>query len=165
MGTSEIAPLIPIYFYSLAIFKANDEDDWGLAPLFVIAYADIMPGSAEGVPRHVQPSVARQQLVGIGTGAQIVHEVLKLLRILRTDIGSLSCQMLRITDAPYPAVHCLAAEARVYDDRSHQEASRFQQHRAAIRQIYHLLHLRSVLRILLQVQKLIQTEMRRQSRV
>ena len=32
MGISGIAPEVPIYFYSLAIFKANDEDARGLPP-------------------------------------------------------------------------------------------------------------------------------------
>ena len=49
---------------------------------------------AEGVPGDVQPTVAGEQLVGIGMGAQEVHKALELLRILRSDIRSLSYEVL-----------------------------------------------------------------------
>ena len=61
---------------------------------FVVAYTDVVARVAEGVPGDVQPTVAGEQLVGIGMGAQEVHKALELLRILRSDIRSLSYEVL-----------------------------------------------------------------------
>ena len=53
-----------------------------------------MAGRGEGIPGDVEPGGARQQLVGIGAGLEEIHEALELRGVLRTDIGSLTAEVL-----------------------------------------------------------------------
>ena len=70
-----------------------------------------MAGLGEGGPGDVEPGGARQQLVGMRRGFEEIHEALELGRILRTDIGSLTAEVLRILHATHQAVHPAVAEA------------------------------------------------------
>ena len=85
-----------------------------------------MAGLGEGVPGEVKPGFGGKELVGEGVGLEEVDEALELGRILWTDIGSLTDQVLGIANAPYPAVDGLAAEARIDDDGAHDESCRLQ---------------------------------------
>ena len=119
----------------------------------------------KGSPRDVEPTLAREQLVGIFPVLQEVHECGELRRIFRADIGSLTDKVLGVLDAPNLAVHGLTTEARVDDDRSHHEASRFQQHVAAIGHVHHMLRRGDILWVLAQFAELAKREMRRESNV
>ena len=107
-----------------------------------------MAGLGEGVPGDVEPGGARQQLVGVGAGLEEIHEALELGWVLRTDINSLTAEVLRAADATHQAVHPAVAEARVHDDRTDFDASRLQQHLTAIAHVHHVLQRRLVVRIL-----------------
>ena len=119
----------------------------------------------EGSPGDVEPPLAREQLVGIFPVLQEVHECGELRRIFRADIGSLTDEVLGVLDAPNLSVHGLTTEARVDDDRSHHEASRFQQHVAAIGHVHHMLRRGDILRVLAQFAELAKRELRRESNV
>ena len=57
-----------------------------------------MAGSGKGVPGDMEPVGAGEELVGEGVGLEEVDKALELSRIFRTDIGSLTDQVLRIPD-------------------------------------------------------------------
>ena len=68
---------------------------------FVIANADIVAGLGEWVPRDVEPIGGGQELVGIFPILEEIHERGELLRIFWADVGSLTDQVLRITDTAH----------------------------------------------------------------
>ena len=119
----------------------------------------------KGSPRDVEPTLAREQLVGIFPVLQEVHECGELRRIFRADIDSLADEVLGVLDAPNLSVHSLTTEARVDDDGAHDESCRFQQHVAAIGHVHHMLHRGDILRVLAQLAELSKCKVRRQSDV
>ena len=120
-----------------------------------------MAGLAEGRPRNVKPAVAGQQLVGIGTVAEKIDQMLKLLRVLGADVGSLTRQMLRVSHTTDLTVVGLVTVARVDDDGADTPSGRFQQVQATILQVKHDLRRRKVVGMLLQVEELAQHKVRR----
>ena len=70
-----------------------------------------MARGGKGVPRDVEPGGAGEELVGEGVGLEEVDEALELSWILRTDIGSLTDEMLGVTNTTYPAIDSLISEA------------------------------------------------------
>ena len=70
-----------------------------------------MAGSGEGIPGEMEPSGTGEELVGKGVGFEEVDESLELGRILRTDVGSLAYEVLRVLDATYFAIDSLVTEA------------------------------------------------------
>ena len=129
--------------------------------LFVIPDPDVMAGWGEGVPGNVEPGGGGQELVGVFPTFEEVDELREPCRILRSDIGSLSDEVLRVAYTTHLAVHGLATETRIHDDGTHQEPRRLQQLMAAIGQIRHDLHRGDILWVLAQVEELAQLKMRR----
>ena len=64
----------------------------------------------------MQPSITRQQLVGMFTIFEEIHQALKLCRVFRPDVGSLSEEVLRVFDTTDQSVHPTVAESGVDDD-------------------------------------------------
>ena len=71
----------------------------------------------ERIPRDVKPTIAGQELVSIGTDLQELHQMLELGRIFRSDVGSLTNEVLRVLHTTHPKVHIFITEARIDDDR------------------------------------------------
>ena len=69
-----------------------------------------MAGRTEGIPGDVEPAGAGQELVGILTGPKELHEALELLRGLGADVGSLTLEVLGVTDATNLSVDPTVAE-------------------------------------------------------
>ena len=115
----------------------------------------------EGIPGEVKPGFGGEELVGEGVGLEKVDEALELSWILRTDISSLADEVLRVFDAPYPAIDGLVTEARVNDDGANNLTGWLQKQMTAISQICHDLNRGDVLRIFLQIQELVQLKVRR----
>ena len=120
-----------------------------------------MPGLGEGIPRDVEPAGACEQLVGIGTGFQKIHQPLELPWVFGADIGSLAQQVLRARHAAHTAVHVGITETAVDDDGANLAAGWLQQQVTAVGQVYYILHRGDVLRVLARVQKLAQLKVRR----
>ena len=120
-----------------------------------------MPGQGEGVPRYVKPAIAGQQLVGIRTSLQELHQLWKLPGVFQADVGSLAQQVLRVLDTAHLAVHSLITEARIDDDGAYLLTGWFQLQETAVGQVYHILHRWDVLRVLAQVEELAQKKVRR----
>ena len=130
-------------------------------PLHIVSYPDLVAGRAEGVPGDVQPARTCEQLVGIFPRLEEVREALELPGVEWSDVGSLADEVLGVFYASHLAVHDLTTETGVDDDRPHKKSGRLQQHDAAIGQVRHGLHRRDILRMLLQVQELVQSKVRR----
>ena len=128
----------------------------------VVAETDEVAGLGEGAPGDVEPGGARQQLIGIGAGLEEIHEALELSRVGRADVGCLTSRVLRIVHTPDETVHPAVAEARVHDDRTDYCACRFEQQKAAISHVHHVLQRRLVVGILGDVQELVQAKVRRE---
>ena len=125
----------------------------------IVTDADIVAGLGERVPGDMQPVVARQQLVGVLPLLEEVHKRLELRRVFRADVGSLTDKVLGVADTAHLAIHGLATETRIDDDRPHYEPRRLQQLMTAISQICHDLHRGDVLGVFVQIQELPQKEM------
>jgi len=124
-----------------------------------------MSGLGSGGPRYVEPAVASEQLVGIGVGLEQRHQPLELLWVFRTDVGSLTLQVLGVAYATYLAVHGLVTIARVDDDGTNHLAGRFQQMEATVCQVAYDLHCGDVARVPVQAEKFTEHEMRGKSDV
>ena len=133
--------------------------------LFVVPDPDIMSWLGEGFPRYVEPAGASQQLVGVRAGAEEVDQALELSRVFGADVGSLAQYVLRVLDASDESVNARVAVAAVDDDRANQLACGLQQILATILQVKHDLHRGQVVGILLQVEKLRENKVLRQSNV
>ena len=70
-----------------------------------------MAGLGEGIPGDVEPAIAREHLVGIFADLQEFNEMPELRRVARSDVGSLTEEMLGATDTPYPLIDFRIAEA------------------------------------------------------
>ena len=99
-----------------------------------------MAGLGEGVPGDVEPGGAGEELVCEGIGFEEVDETLELRWIFRADVGSLTYEVLRVLNAPYPAIDSFISKSRIDDDRPHNLACRLQQLITAVGQIRHDLH-------------------------
>ena len=133
--------------------------------LFVVPYPDEVARRACGFPGNVEPSVASEQLVSQIVAAQEIHQPLELLWVFRTDVGSLTLQVLGVAYATYLAVHGLVTIARVDDDGTNHLAGRFQQMAAAVCQVAYDLHCGDVARVPVQAEKFTEHEMRGKSDV
>jgi hypothetical protein len=107
----------------------------------------------------VKPVRAGEELVGKGLGFQERDQVLELGRVLGTNVGGLTEEVLGVMDATNLAIDCLAAKARVDDDGADFETGGFQQQMTAIGQIHNDLHRGDVVGILLQIAEFCQREM------
>ena len=122
-----------------------------------------MSGLGERIPGYVEPSFARQELVGVLPCLEEIHEGVKLCRILRSDVGSLADEMLGPCDTANLAIHGFAAEAGIDDDRTCDEPCRFQQLMAAVGKIHYSLNRWKVAWVFPEIKKFAQFKVRRQS--
>ena len=74
----------------------------------------------------MEPAGAGQELVGEFMGFQEVNKALELLRVARADIGSLTEEVLRVTDTTDEGVDARIAEAGVDEDGTDYLAGGFQ---------------------------------------
>lgn len=70
-----------------------------------------MSGLGERIPGYVEPSFARQELVGVLPCLEEIHEGVKLCRILRSDVGSLAEKVLRVRYSTNLAIDALVSKA------------------------------------------------------
>jgi hypothetical protein len=129
---------------------------------FVITDADIVTGRGKGIPRDVEPGGGGQELVGKLPVSEEVDQCLELRRVFRTNVGSLTDEVLGVLNAAHLAIHGLAAEAGIDDDRAHDKPGRLQQLMTAVGHVDHSLHRGDVRGVFLQIQKLAQPKMLRQ---
>ena len=122
--------------------------------LLIIPYPDEVPGRAERRPRDVEPAGGGQELVGIFTGLEEVHEALELAGVLGADVGSLAKEVLRALDATDQGVDARVAVAGIDDDGTDHLAGGLQEHQAAIGHVRHVLHGGNVVGILAEIKKL-----------
>ena len=121
-----------------------------------------MAGRGEGSPGDVEPARGGEELVGEGVGLQERDQTLELLRVLGADVGSLTQQVLRVADATDEGVDARVAVAGVDDDGTDRLSGGFQQHQAAVGHVRHVLHGGGVVWVLLHVDKLAKSEVRRE---
>ena len=58
--------------------------------LLIVPYSNIISWCNKRVPRNVEPAIAGQELIGIVTGLQELHQSLELPRLFGSDVGSLT---------------------------------------------------------------------------
>ena len=120
-----------------------------------------MSRSGERRPGNMEPAGAGQELVGVFTSAEEVDQALELVRVLGSDVGGLSQQVLGVLDATYQSVDARVAEAGVDDDGTNHLAGGFQQHQATIGHVHHVLHGGVVVWVFLKVEEFAQRKMGR----
>ena len=130
---------------------------------YIVPDTNILARLGKRIPGDVKPPVSCQQLVGIRALFEIFHQLPELSRIRRTDVGSLTDQVLRIAHTANLSVNSFTTESRVDDDGPHQEPCRLQQEVATISQVCHNLHRGAILWVLAQVKKLTQLKVRREA--
>ena len=113
----------------------------------------------------MEPAVASEKLVCILARSQKRYQTLKLRRIFRTDIGSLTIQVLRVRYSANFAIDGLIAETGIDNDWPYLFTSRFKKKVATIGHVSHVLHRRYVLGVFLQIKKLRQLKVRGKSGV
>ena len=121
-----------------------------------------MSWGGEGVPGNVEPAAGSQELVGVLAAAEEVDQPLELRWVFGTDVGSLTQQVLRVADATDEGVDARVAVAGVNDDGTDHLSGGFQQHQAAVGHVRHVLHGGGVVWVLLHVDKLTESEVRRE---
>ena len=121
-----------------------------------------MSWGGEGVPGNVEPAAGSQELVGVLAAAEEVDQPLELRWVFGTDVGSLTQQVLRVADATDEGVDARVAVAGVDDDGNDHLSGGFQQHQAAVGHVRHVLHGGGVVWVLLHVDKLTESEVRRE---
>ena len=88
----------------------------------------------------MEPAGAGEELVGMLPILEEIHERRELSGIFRSDVGSLTDEVLRFLDPTNLAINCLASKSGVDDDRACDESRGLQQLMAAIGKIRHYLH-------------------------
>ena len=137
---------------------ATHSELWGYL-LLVVVDADEVAGWTEGSPRDVEPARTSEELVGKGVGLQERDQALELLRVLGTNVGGLTEQVLGVLDTTNEGVDTRVAEAAGDDDGTADSlAGRLQQHQTAVGQIGDDLQRGLVVGILLAVNEFFQRE-------
>ena len=98
-----------------------------------------MPGGGEGVPGDVEPAVAREQLIGVWAGLQILNQLLEFRWVCGADVGCLTQKVLRVTVTPHERIDTNVAKARVDDDGTDHLSGGLQQHLTAVGHVYDVL--------------------------
>ena len=111
----------------------------------------------------MEPTRAGKELVGILPFLEEIHERRELRRVFRSDVGSLTDEMLRTCDTANLAIHGFAAKAGIDNDRTCDEPRRFQQLMTAIGKIRYSLNRREVAWVFPEIKKFAQFKVRRQS--
>ena len=108
----------------------------------------------------MEPARAGEELVGQGVGLQERDQALELLRVLGTNVGGLTEEVLGVLDTANESVDTRIAEAAGDDDgTAYGLAGGLHQQAAAIDHVGHLLRRRNVGRVLAGVAELCQREM------
>ena len=108
----------------------------------------------------MEPARAGEELVGQGVGLQERDQALELLRVLGTNVGGLTEEVLGVLDTANESVDTRIAEAAGDDDgTAYGLAGGLQQQAAAIDHVGHLLRRRNVGRVPAGVAELCQREM------
>ena len=113
----------------------------------------------------MEPAGAGQELVGVFTSAEEVDQALELSRVLGSDVGGLSQQVLGVLDTTNESVDARVAEAGVDDDGTDHLSGRFQQILATVLQVKQYLRRWQVVRVLLQIEEFRQHKVLRESYV
>ena len=111
----------------------------------------------------MEPTRAGKELVGVLPFLEEIHERRELRSVFRSDVGSLTYEVLRARDTANLAIHGFAAEAGIDYDRACDEPRRFQQLMTAIGKIRYDLHRRKVAWVFPEIKKFAQFKVRRQS--
>ena len=109
----------------------------------------------------MEPAVASQELVGVFTSAEEVDQALELSRVLGSDVGGLSQQVLGVFDATNESVDARVAESGVDNDGTDHLSGGFQQHQATIGHVHHVLHGGVVVWVFLKLEEFAQRKMGR----
>ena len=109
----------------------------------------------------MEPAGAGQELVGLFTSAEEVDQTLELARVLGSDVGSLSQQVLGVLDATNQSIDARVAEAGVDNDGTDHLSGRLQQILATVLQVKQYLRRWQVVRVLLQIEEFRQRKMGR----
>ena len=64
----------------------------------------MMSWLSKGIPGDMEPAATGQELVGIFPRFEEIHQVLKLIRIFRADVGSLTKKVLGVFDTTHQTV-------------------------------------------------------------
>ena len=113
----------------------------------------------------MEPAGAGQELVGVFTSAEEVDQALELSRVLGSDVGGLSQQVLGVLDTTNESGDARVAEAGVDDDGTDHLSGRFQQILATVLQVKQYLRRWQVVRVLLQIEEFRQHKVLRESYV
>ena len=124
-----------------------------------------MAGWGEGVPGDVEPAAAGEELVGELPGLEEIDQALELGRVFGTDVGGLAEEVLGVADTADLAVHGVTTESGIDDDGADDDPGRLQQLVTAIGHVHHILHRRDVLRVLAQMEELIQLKVLGESHI
>ena len=127
--------------------------------LLVVPDADIIAGFGEGSPGDVEPTIAGEELVGVFMVAEEVDQALELLWVLGTDVGSLTHQMLRVTDTANQGIDAGIAETGVDDDGTHLRAGWLKQMLTTVDHGGKMVDGGDVVRIFVQTEELVQLKM------
>ncbi len=111
----------------------------------------------------MEPAIASEKLICILAGLQERHKPLELCRIFRTDIGSLTYEVLRVRYPTNLTIDGFISKTRIDDDWAHLCPCRLQKEMATISHIHHILHRWYVLWVFLQIKKFRQLEVKRES--
>ena len=114
-----------------------------------------MAGLGERTPGDVEPTIAREELVGVGVCLQEIDQALELLRVARADVGSLAEEVLRVADTTHEGIDARVAEAGVDEDGADHLAGGLQQHHAAVGHVRHVLHGGFIVRVFAHVDEFV----------
>jgi hypothetical protein len=93
---------------------------------FIIPDPDEVAGLGEGTPGDVEPAIAGEELVGEFVSLEEIDQALELSRVARADVGSLTEEVLRVTDTTHEGIDARVAEAGVNKDGTDHLSGRFQ---------------------------------------
>ena len=109
----------------------------------------------------MEPIRAGEELVGVFPFLEEIRERRELSWIFGTDVCSLADEMLRAGYTTDLAIHGFASEARINDDRAHDEPCRFQYLMTAVGQIHDCLDRWEVAWVLSEIKEFAQFKMLR----
>ena len=108
----------------------------------------------------MEPTRAGKELVGVLPFLEEIHERRELRSVFRSDVGSLTYEVLRARDTANLAIHGFAAKAGIDYDRACDEPCRLQQLMAAVGQIHYGLNRREVAWVFPEIKEFAQFKMR-----
>ena len=122
---------------------------------FVITNLDEVARLGERTPTDMEPTIAREELVGVGVCLQEVDQALELSRVARADVGSLAEEVLRVSDTTHEGIDTRVAEAGVNKDGTGYFSGRLQEHQTAVGHVRHVLHGGFIVRVFAHVEEFV----------